>query len=60
MWRRWSSISKDARWRWADCHPESHPWVTIPAEADKVVLFESWLRHKVPANLLKAERISIT
>ena len=25
-------------------------WVTIPAQAGRVVLFESWLRHEVPAN----------
>jgi uncharacterized protein (TIGR02466 family) len=36
------------------------PWVVIPAEAGKVVLFESWLRHEVPANPVGAERISIS
>lgn len=46
--------------RKADCSPAAKPWVTIPAEAGKVVLFESWLRHEVPPNLLTAERISIS
>jgi uncharacterized protein (TIGR02466 family) len=36
------------------------PWVVVPAEAGKVVLFESWLRHEVPANPVAEERISIS
>ena len=36
------------------------PWVLVPAEAGKVVLFESWLRHEVPANPVGGERISIS
>jgi uncharacterized protein (TIGR02466 family) len=36
------------------------PWVMVPAEAGKVVLFESWLRHEVPPNPAGAERISIS
>jgi uncharacterized protein (TIGR02466 family) len=36
------------------------PWVVVPAEAGKVVLFESWLRHEVPPNPVGAERISIS
>jgi uncharacterized protein (TIGR02466 family) len=35
-------------------------WVVVPAEAGKVVLFESWLRHEVPANPAGGERISIS
>lgn len=46
--------------RKADCSPVSKPWVTIPAEAGKVVLFESWLRHEVPPNPLQSERVSIS
>lgn len=46
--------------RKADCRPSSKPWVTIPAEAGKVVLFESWLRHEVPPNPLQSERVSIS
>ena len=44
----------------ADCRPANKPWVTIPAEAGKVVLFESWLRHEVPPNPSPSERISIS
>ncbi|MCC7199482.1 MAG: hypothetical protein IT483_08235 [Gammaproteobacteria bacterium] len=46
--------------RRADCRPENRPWTTIPAEAGKVVLFESWLRHEVPANPVAQERVSIS
>jgi uncharacterized protein (TIGR02466 family) len=40
--------------------PENRPWVIMPAEAGKVLLFESWLRHEVPPNPVAAERISIS
>ena len=46
--------------RRADARPELRPWVTIPAEPGRVVLFESWLRHEVPPNPVAAERISIS
>lgn len=46
--------------RKSDCQPEHRAWQTLKAEAGKVVLFESWLRHEVPANPLKEERISIS
>ena len=34
--------------------------VTYPARAGHVILFESWLRHEVPANLGTEERVSIS
>lgn len=34
--------------------------VTYPAKAGHVTLFESWLRHEVPANRVDAERISVS
>jgi uncharacterized protein (TIGR02466 family) len=46
--------------RRADCRQENQPWVTIPAEAGNVVLFESWMRHEVPPNPVASERISIS
>jgi uncharacterized protein (TIGR02466 family) len=46
--------------RKADCRPEHRAWQTIKAEAGKVVLFESWMRHEVPPNPLVAERVSIS
>ena len=35
-------------------------YVTYPAEAGKLLLFESWLRHEVVANPVKSERLSIS
>jgi uncharacterized protein (TIGR02466 family) len=37
-----------------------HPWVTMPVAAGTVLLFESWLRHEVPANPVAAERVSVS
>jgi len=39
---------------------KQRPWVVVPAEAGKVILFESWLRHEVPPNPVAGERISIS
>lgn len=39
---------------------ENQIHVTYPAQAGNVILFESWLRHEVPANRVDAERISIS
>lgn len=39
---------------------ENQPHITYPAEAGNVILFESWLRHEVPANRVAEERISIS
>jgi uncharacterized protein (TIGR02466 family) len=39
---------------------ENQVHVTYPAQAGNVILFESWLRHEVPANRVDAERISIS
>jgi uncharacterized protein (TIGR02466 family) len=35
-------------------------WVVLPAEAGRVVLFESWLRHEVPPNPVRTERVSVS
>ncbi len=40
--------------------PENQPWVTLPVAAGTVLLFESWLRHEVPPNPVRAERVSIS
>ena len=34
--------------RRSDARPEHQAWVTVPAIAGNLVLFESWLRHEVP------------
>jgi uncharacterized protein (TIGR02466 family) len=39
---------------------ENRPWVLFAAEAGCLLLFESWLRHEVPANSVAGERISIS
>ena len=46
--------------RRVDARINNRPWVSIPAESGNVVLFESWLRHEVPPNPTKKERISIS
>jgi uncharacterized protein (TIGR02466 family) len=40
--------------------PENRPWVTLPAVAGQVVLFESWLRHEVASHSTAAERVSVS
>lgn len=42
----------------APMRPSLH--VIHPAKAGEVVLFESWLRHEVPANPVDADRISVS
>ena len=46
--------------RRASAAREMRPWILVPARAGRVVLFESWLRHEVPANPSAGERISIS
>ena len=43
-----------------DASPSNRTHLTHPAKAGHVVLFESWLRHEVPANRTAAERISVS
>lgn len=40
--------------------PAHKTHIVYPAQAGQVILFESWLRHEVPANRVDAERISIS
>jgi uncharacterized protein (TIGR02466 family) len=35
-------------------------WVTLPAQAGGLLLFESWLRHEVPSHAVRSERVSIS
>lgn len=46
--------------RRTEAAPHNRPYITYPAEAGHILLFESWLRHEVTSNPLKAERISIS
>ncbi|HET8883605.1 MAG TPA: TIGR02466 family protein [Solimonas sp.] len=36
------------------------PHIVHPAKAGHVILFESWLRHEVPASRIDSERVSIS
>jgi uncharacterized protein (TIGR02466 family) len=44
----------------ARARPANRPHVTFPATAGHLLLFESWLRHEVPASRVTAERISVS
>ncbi|MCE9636014.1 MAG: hypothetical protein K8T90_09930 [Planctomycetes bacterium] len=46
--------------RKADCRDENRTFIHYPAEAGRVILFESWLRHEVSANQTADERVSIS
>jgi uncharacterized protein (TIGR02466 family) len=46
--------------RHADAARENRPWVSVPVQEGQILLFESWLRHEVPANPLSADRISVS
>jgi uncharacterized protein (TIGR02466 family) len=43
-----------------DARAERQPWVSFPAEAGKLTMFESWLRHEVLPNMRAAERVSVS
>lgn len=43
-----------------DGRPELQPHISYPARAGYLILFESWLRHEVPASTVDGERISIS
>lgn len=44
----------------AGCRPENRAHVTYSAEAGRVILFESWLRHEVAPNPVEADRVSVS
>jgi uncharacterized protein (TIGR02466 family) len=46
--------------RTADARTANRAWITLPAEAGHLVLFESWLRHEVAPNPVDAERVSVS
>ncbi|MET0279540.1 MAG: TIGR02466 family protein [Steroidobacteraceae bacterium] len=43
-----------------DAAERNKAWVTLPAAAGSLLLFESWLRHEVVANQVATERVSIS
>lgn len=46
--------------RCADPRPANRTFVTYPVAAGRVILFESWLRHSVPAQRGAGERVSVS
>ena len=40
--------------------PENQRFISIQPKAGDLILFESWLRHEVPPNPSKAERVSLS
>jgi uncharacterized protein (TIGR02466 family) len=46
--------------RKSPCRADNRQFVQYKAEAGKLILFESWLRHEVSANQSDAERVSIS
>ena len=43
-----------------DCPSERRRFVTVQPRAGDLLLWESWLRHEVPANRADADRVSIS
>jgi uncharacterized protein (TIGR02466 family) len=43
-----------------DARLKDRAWITVPAKAGHLVLFESWLRHEVVPNPIDAERVSVS
>lgn len=43
-----------------DARDANRTYITYPAQAGNLILFESWLRHEVAANRVSEERISIS
>ena len=43
-----------------DPAPANRTFISYPAQAGRVILFESWLRHEVSANPSSAERVSVS
>ena len=46
--------------RRADAPVSMRPWQSIQPKAGDCLLFESWLRHEVPANLSREPRVSVS
>jgi uncharacterized protein (TIGR02466 family) len=46
--------------RRADCAEDQRAFVYLTPTAGTILMWESWLRHEVPANQAKAERVSVS
>lgn len=55
-----SAMMMAAPARNADARPELRSFVYVAPEVGDVLLWESWLRHEVPLNMVDEERISVS
>jgi uncharacterized protein (TIGR02466 family) len=46
--------------RTAKARPENQRFISIEPKAGDLILFESWMRHEVPPNSAREERISVS
>lgn len=44
----------------AEPRDTNRAWVSYPVSAGNVVLFESWLRHRVPPSAVEGDRVSVS
>ena len=54
------SMTMAAPPRRPDAAPRQRPFVYLQPEAGTLLMWESWLRHEVPPNAAKTERISVS
>jgi len=43
-----------------DAREELRPFIYVAPEAGDVLLWESWLRHEVPMNMIEEDRVSVS
>ena len=58
--RRMLSAPRARSRRTRDAPEAARPFVYLHPKAGTVLMWESWLRHEVPTNQAKADRISIS
>ncbi|MDF3384698.1 MULTISPECIES: TIGR02466 family protein [Sulfitobacter] len=46
--------------RMKDAREELRPFIYVAPEAGDVLLWESWLRHEVPMNMIEEDRVSVS
>ncbi|PCH94851.1 MAG: hypothetical protein COB84_07035 [Rhodobacteraceae bacterium] len=55
-----SAMMMAAPIRKSDARPELRPFTYVAPKAGDILLWESWLRHEVPMNMIEEERISVS
>jgi uncharacterized protein (TIGR02466 family) len=46
--------------RKSNARPENQRFISLQPKAGEIILFESWMRHEVPPNSSKQERVSLS